>query len=300
MMSDHDRGAYAPPNADTPLTFDARQPVRGSRPFPITLILSGLVLVGLVVMIFAFYRSGVRSAGQAPQAVGAPVGELKSPAPADAQPQDPAAGLQIYRAEANQPAQPAAAQPQFTAPPEQPAPRPAQTTTTTTTAAPAPAPAPVVRQAVLAPPAAPPVPARPVAAEPRPVVAEAPPPAKLPVLRAPAETPAPAKVAAAKPAPVKPATAKPAPAKPTVEAATGGAAAVQIGAVSSTALADKAWNEAVAAAPGLAAGKGKGVEKIERDGKTLYRTAVTGFDSKADAAAFCGRLKAAGKACFVK
>ena len=79
-----------------------------------------------------------------------------------------------------------------------------------------------------------------------------------------------------------------------------GAAAVQIGAVSSTALADKAWSQAVAAAPGLAAGKGKGVEKIEKDGHTLYRTAVTGFASRADAAAFCARLKAAGKACFVK
>jgi hypothetical protein len=75
---------------------------------------------------------------------------------------------------------------------------------------------------------------------------------------------------------------------------------VQIGAVSSTALADRAWNEAVRLAPGLAAGKGKGVERIEHDGHVLYRTAVTGFASRADAAAFCGKLKAAGKACFVK
>ena len=58
--------------------------------------------------------------------------------------------------------------------------------------------------------------------------------------------------------------------------------------------------EIVAAAPGLAAGKGKSVEKIERDGATLYRTAVTGFASRSDAAAFCDRLKAAGKSCFVR
>jgi hypothetical protein len=109
--------------------------------------------------------------------------------------------------------------------------------------------------------------------------------------------PAPVKPALVKPTPVKAAPAKPEPAP--APAAKGGAS-VQIGAVSSTALADKAWRDAVASAPGLAAGKGKGVEKIDKDGKTLYRTAVTGFASKADAAAFCSRLKAAGKACFVK
>jgi len=47
-------------------------------------------------------------------------------------------------------------------------------------------------------------------------------------------------------------------------------------------------------------GRGKGVEKIEKDGKVLYRTSVTGFASKSEAAAFCAKLKAAGKACFVK
>ena len=75
---------------------------------------------------------------------------------------------------------------------------------------------------------------------------------------------------------------------------------MQIGAVGSPQLADKTWNEAVAAAPGLAAGKGKGVEPVEKGGKTLYRTSVTGFASRAQAQAFCARLKAAGKACFVK
>ena len=72
-MSENERGAYAPPTADAPLSFDARQPVRGARPFPITLILSGLVLLGLIGAIVVFYRSGVRAAGQAPQAVGTPV-----------------------------------------------------------------------------------------------------------------------------------------------------------------------------------------------------------------------------------
>ena len=48
------------------------------------------------------------------------------------------------------------------------------------------------------------------------------------------------------------------------------------------------------------AGKGKRVEALSRDGKTLYRTYVTGFAGHDGAQAFCDKLKAAGKACFVK
>ncbi|MET0274980.1 MAG: SPOR domain-containing protein [Phenylobacterium sp.] len=257
-MSDHERGAYTPPT-DAPLSFDARQPVRGTRPIPFTLIISALVLLALAAAIFVFYRSGVREAGQPPQTVGAAVGEMKSAAPPEAQPQDPAAGLQIYRSEAGQP-------PQFAPPPEQPLARPAPA-------------APVV---VTPPPA--PAPTQPVTASPalRPAL----PAAQAPAAKAPAPkaiTPAPKVVT---PAPVAAAP-----------AATGGAV-VQIGAVSSTALADKAWNDAMAIAP--SAGKGKSVQKIDKDGATLYRTAVTGFASKADAAAFCNRLKAAGTSCFVR
>jgi cell division protein FtsN len=79
-----------------------------------------------------------------------------------------------------------------------------------------------------------------------------------------------------------------------------GAAAVQIGAFSSQALADKGWNDAARIAPGAAAGKGKRVEAIQKDGATLYRTTVTGFASRDAASAFCNQLKAAGKSCFVK
>ena len=276
-MSEHERGAYAPPTADAPLSFDARQPIRGARPFPVTLILSGLVLLGLVAAIVLFYRSGVREAGQPPQTVGTPVAEMKSAAPADAQPQDPAAGLQIYQSEDGGPA---SAQPKFVEPPEQPVARPV--------------PAPVQQAAPSPPPAAAPttpVTSAPVAAATalRPAL----PPAPAPAAKV-AQAPPPAPVAAKPPVP-KTAAVTPPPAK-----SAGGTAAVQIGAVSSTALADRAWNEAVAVAPGLAAGKGKGVERIERDGGALYRTAVTGFASKAEAAAFCAKLKAAGKACFVK
>ena len=260
-MSEHNRGAYAPPTADAPLSFDARHPVRGARPFPLALIMTGVVLVGLIVVIGLIYRSGAREAGQAPKTVGQPVTEMKAAPPPDAQPQDPAAGLQIYQSEQGEGRAPHA--PSFVPPPEQPAPRPAPAT-----AAPPPAAAPTspVQAGPALRPAAPPAQAAAPAGKP-PVP---PPPAPKPALT---------------PAPV---------------AAASGAAAVQIGAVSSTELADRTWRDAVAIAPNLASGKGKGIERIEKNGQVLYRTAVTGFASRADAAAFCGKLKAAGKACFVK
>jgi hypothetical protein len=282
-MSDHERGAYTPPTGDAPLSFDPRRPVRGARPIPVTLILSVLVLAALVAAIFMFYRSGVRQAAEAPQIVGAPMGGIKAPATPETQPQDPAAGLQIYKADDSGAIGAAPAEPVFVPPPEQPQARP--TAPVVVTQAPSAATAQALKpaiptQAVISPP---------------PAAKPAPPPAKA--------TPAPPKPAPVKPAPspkVTPPAETKKPSAPEPKPTSAGGAAVQIGAVSSTALADKAWNDAVAAAPGLGAGKGKSVEKIERNGGTLYRTAVTGFATKADAQAFCARLQAAGKSCFVR
>ncbi|MES2896897.1 MAG: SPOR domain-containing protein [Pseudomonadota bacterium] len=271
-MSDPDRGAYAPPT-DAPLSFDARQPVRGSKPAPLMLIISAIVLILLVIAIVLFYRSGVREAGAPPQTVGSPLGELKAPPPAEAQPTDPAAGLQIYRAEDGPPD---TAGPTFIDPPEAPQPRPD----------------PVVVQPPPKPAPSAPVTSGPVAALPSA-------PALKPAIAPPPPAPAP-KAAAAAPKTVAvappPKAAAPAP-KP---AATAGGAAVQIGAFSSQALADKGWNDAAKVAPGLAAGKGKRVEQIQKDGSTLFRTTFTGFASRQAATDFCNQLKAAGKNCFVK
>lgn len=281
-MSDHERGAYTPPHADAPLSFDPRQPVRGARPIPLTLILSVLVLAALVAAILWFYQSGVRQAGEAPQTVGAPITGMKEAAKAEAQPQDPAAGLQIYRSdEAGGQMQTLPADPQFTPPPETPQPRPTTPV--------------VVTQA---PPAAPPLTAAPKSQAPSPATQAA----LKPAIPAAKPAPPPAQKVAAAPAP-PPKAAPPPPEKKAAAAepkavASAGGARVQVGAVSSTALADKAWNDAVSAAPGLAAGKGKAVEKIE--GGSLYRTFVTGFASRADAQAFCARLQSAGKSCFVR
>jgi outer membrane biosynthesis protein TonB len=259
-MSDPERGAYTPPHGDAPLSFDPRQPTRGSRPLPLTLILSVLVLAGLVAAIVYFYQSGVRQAGDAPRTVGEAVTDIREAAPASAQPVDPAAGLQIYK-EGDPAAAPA--EPKFAPPPETPAPRPAPVVQPA-----APVATPAIKPAIPAPAAA--------------SIAKAPPPKADPP-----------KIAPTKAAP-PPATKTEAP----EQVATAGGARVQVGAVSSPALADRTWNDAVAAAPGLAAGKGKAVEKIE--GGALYRTFVTGFASRADAQAFCARLQTAGKSCFVR
>lgn len=273
-MSDPHRGAYTPPT-DAPLSFDARQPVRGARPLPMTLIISAVVLVTLVVAVVMIYRGGVRGPNEPPQAVGTEVAQMKTPPPAGSQPQDPAAGLQIYH---NEDPQPSAT---FAAPPEEPQARPAvplPTAPVQTAALPAAKPAPTATQ-----------PATP-AAKPAPTIEAL-------------ATAANQKPIAAQPKPVQVAQATPAAApKPVTSSGSGatGPASVQIGALSSPALADKAWTEATRLAPGLAAGKGKKVEAVDKNGTTLYRTSVTGFASRDAAKAFCEAISASGKSCFVK
>jgi len=286
-MSDADRGAYTPPT-DPPLTFDARQPVRGSRPPPVTLIVSAIVLAILLIAIVVFYSSGVRKEGEAPRTVGVPVGEMKAAAPAASQPSDAAAGLQIYQAEKSQAAAP---EPKFTPPPEQPAPR----------AAPAPAPTtPVTRAPAALPPAAKPVELKPAQPAPPPAATvKTAPPATVAPKPAPAK-PAPAKVVPPKPATPAPKAAEPKPAAPAATkpaASSGGSAAVQIGAFSSQDQAEQGLADAARIAGG---GKGRFIEPIQKGGATLYRTQVTGFASRAEATAYCDKLKAAGKTCFVK
>jgi len=244
-MSDHDRGAYTPPT-DSPLSFDARRPVRGGGGSSSILLISAVILLVLIVGAGVWlYRDGLRGDDDAPQPVGAAVETAKVEPKASDQPEaDPAAGLTIHTDDGGIPGDPT-----FAPGPEPVLPRPAPTTVPTT-------------------------------AELRPAVPATPP--------------------AVAPKPVAPVAAAPKPAAPTPAPAATGAAMVQIGAFSSQALADRGWNDAAAVSPGMAAGKGKRVEAIDKDGKTLFRTSVTGFASRADATAFCDRLKAAGKSCFVK
>lgn len=277
-MSDHDRGG--PPH-DEPLAFDRRDRPAARGPAPLTLILSVLLLLALGAAIFAFYRGGLSEGARAPRAIGAPVGDLRQAPPAMSGDVDPAAGLKIYQQAEGEPPP---LQPNFTPPPEQPLPRPA-------------APAPV---AVAPPPAAP---------APAPVAeATSPPPAPVTVLAkppaAPSAPPATPPAAAPPKAPVQSPSRTvpkplPTPAPASAKAAAAGPpASVQIGAFSSAEIAEKEWSAAVARAGG--SGRGKRIERVEREGATLYRTTVTGFPDRAAAQAFCDRLKAAGKSCFVR
>ena len=86
----------------------------------------------------------------------------------------------------------------------------------------------------------------------------------------------------------------------TAAAAPAGKSVVQIGAFSSTALADKGYADVSATLPSQMSGKAKHVQSLDKDGTTLYRTWLSGFATRADALAFCEALKAKGKTCLVK
>ena len=289
-MSDHDRGAYTP-QPDAPLQFDARGP-KGRRPLPMTLIGSAGVLVVLLGALALHYQHGVRGGADPARPVGEPITSIKTAAPAGATPASPTIGADVYGAKTPE----AAKIPTFAPGPEavqpRPAPRgltvqidgaaskpvlattpPAATvkTTTTTTLATAPA-----------------KPATPVVAK----IAETP--------VAPAKTSAPAKPASVTLAKTTLPLAATTVAKPAAANATAGSAVVQIGAFSSTSLADKGWSDVSSAMSGEMAGKSKRIEALEKNGATLYRTSVTGFSSRAAADTFCSGLKAKGKICFVK
>ena len=264
-MSHHDRGG-GPPH-DEPLAFDRRDSAPPRGPAPLTLILSVLLLLALAAAVFAFYQGGLSEGARAPRAIGEPVGEIRAPAPNAGGDVDPAAGLRIYQQAEGEPPP---LQPNFTPPPEQPLPRQPEPAVPMTS------------------PAAPP----PVASPPPAAVTVLPEPAVQPPSPAPTTQPAQKPPPRPAPPPVRPETP---PARP---AASGAGAGVQIGAFSSEAIADREWAAAVASAGG--SGRGKRIERVERDGATLFRTTVTGFPDRAAAQAFCDRLKAAGKSCFVR
>jgi hypothetical protein len=240
------QGAYTPPtDDDLPFrrnSYDARSGRNvgsgGGKAPPVTLIVSGVVLLLLIVAVIFFYRSGMRASTDAPPAVGQPVGEMKSAAPVDAQPVDPAAGVRVYRDEAETTDAPVT----FTPPPEAPQPRPA------------------------APPTA------------APSGEGLPPAAKAPT---PAATPTPA-------------------AAPAASASTSGSSSVQIGAFSSTEIADREYAAVAGRFGQYASGAQKRVTEVtSSSGSTLYRTTFTGL-SRERAVAFCDALKAAGRDCIVR
>ncbi len=114
-----------------------------------------------------------------------------------------------------------------------------------------------------------------------------------------APTPAPTAAAPTPAAPVaRPVPAAPAPTPPA--AAAGGTSAVQIGAFSSTAIADREFAAVAARFPAFARGAQKRVQEVTAsNGSTVYRTTFTGL-SRDQAQAFCAAIKAAGDDCLVR
>lgn len=131
---DRDRGAYTPPtDDDLPFDrqgYDGRRGVGGA-PYnprgagrggpPLTLIISGIVLLALIIAVALYYRAGPRASNDAPPAVGVPVGDMTAEAPIDAQPVNPEAGIDVYE----DPATPVTETPTYVPPPEAVQPRPA-------------------------------------------------------------------------------------------------------------------------------------------------------------------------------
>lgn len=83
-------------------------------------------------------------------------------------------------------------------------------------------------------------------------------------------------------------------------AAAGGSASVQIGAFSSTEIADREYAAVAGRFGSFASGAEKRVTEVtSSSGSTLYRTAFSGL-SRERAVAFCNALKAAGRDCIVR
>ena len=79
-----DRGTYSPPTEDNLSYQSRRAPSRDQA--PLTLIISGIVLVMLLVFVVLFYNSGLNSHGRTPPDVGNSVGDIKDSQVTDAKP----------------------------------------------------------------------------------------------------------------------------------------------------------------------------------------------------------------------
>ena len=75
---------------------------------------------------------------------------------------------------------------------------------------------------------------------------------------------------------------------------------MQIGAFSSTAIADREYAAVAGRFPQFASGAQKRVQEVTAsNGSTVYRTTFTGL-SRERAVAFCDALRAAGRDCIVR
>lgn len=121
-----------------------------------------------------------------------------------------------------------------------------------------------------------------------------------------AERPAPeaAEALAAPVPPRPPISSEPAPAAvppappPSPPAAPSGAA-VQLAAVSSEQVAVQEWRRLSKRMPELLGDRTPVIQRLERDGRTIWRLRTGGFADTAEATSFCVRLRAKGLACTI-
>lgn len=312
---DEDRGTYSPPTEDN-LSYQSRKaPSRDQA--PLTLIISGIVLVMLLVFVVLFYNSGLNSHGRTPPDVGNTVGDIKDSQVTDAKPltgdelNDNGAAKFAPSAEAPDLRSAASADVNEAPPPVAPiqGPLPSQANNPALnggSASPDTTPVPgagtasndktnndagraAIDRAL--------TPGAPAQAT---KVASA---ATSSAAAKPAKLASAASSSASSSAHSSSDKAKPAEDDAKLAAATAPlhGATVQIGAFQSMDIANKQY-ASVASSYGLfLGGTAKHVEKVDAaNGSTLYRTAFTGFASKDKAHAFCDALKAAGRDCLVK
>ena len=307
---DEDRGTYSPPTEDN-LSYQSRKaPSRDQA--PLTLIISGIVLVMLLVFVVLFYNSGLNSHGRTPPDVGSSVGDIKDSQVTDAKPlsgdelNDNGAAKFAPSAEAPDLRGTASAGVDEAPPPVAPiqGPLPSQANNpalnggaTSSDTTPVPGAGTASNDAGRAAIDRALTPAAPGTST-----------AKLASASASSTAAKPAKLASASASSASsPAKAKPTPktadddAKLAAATAPLHGASVQIGAFQTVDIANKQYAN-VASSYGLfLSGTAKHIEKVDAaNGSTLYRTAFTGFDSKDKAHAFCDALKAAGRDCLVK
>ena len=119
-----------------------------------------------------------------------------------------------------------------------------------------------------------------------------PPPRRTPVAEATELPPLPPR----EPTPAPPAAA----ASPAPAAGQTSEAVAQIGAFSSRESAERAWGRLAELFPDLVKGKTMRIDTVTMNGAPMYRTAIAGFASPADALAMCTRLMASSEPCFVR
>lgn len=257
-----DRGTYSPPTEDN-LSYESRRAPASRDKAPITLIISGICLVVLLLVVVILFNSGTlnRNGNIAPE-VGDSLGDIKEGQIQDAKPLSDQDLSDSGIAT-------------FAPGAEVPGARPAASASTIDIA---------------------PLPAAPI---------EGPLPSQsstsAPVTSAAVSS---ATTSATAPAVIKPAA--PAVAKPVVtppvaatKPASGGASSVQIGAYTSTEIANAEYAK-VASSYGLfVGGASKRIEKVTTPNGTFYRTAFTGLSAD-KARSFCSALKASGHDCIVK